>query len=697
MSLHSFARPRGLSGHFQPRRGTNRRSRDLCPVVLPLEERQLLSGTTGTLISISASAVSLTYGQADVFTATVDTNPPSTLPVTGGMVTFSSGGKTLGIANLVNGLASITAVPGAGNYTVTATFSGYGSFAASSTTTSVGYIFAAAGTGTYGTNTNDVPATSSDLANPFGVAVDTAGNIYIADTFNQVIEEVSATTGLVTTIAGISGVSGLPTNGPALSSKLFDPRGLAFDASLDALFIADRDNNMVEELSLGTSPPTITVVAGNGTYGSSGMGGPATSAELGSPTAVAVNPSTGILYITDTFNNRIDAVNLSTGIITTVVGSSSSATPGSVYGFAGDGGPATSAELANPQGIAVDSAGDLFIADSDNDVIREVSASTGNITTIAGTPQTSGYTGDGGPATSATLFTPWGLAINNTTNQLYIADRDNNAIRVVNLNTGTIGTLAGTGTFGSTGNGGAATAATLSSPRSVAVGVTGAVYIADTLGNEIRMVAGGQSSTSLTVKPAPLTVTVAPVSRLYGAPNGTFTILYSGFVNGDTAASLTSSGTATTTANTASVVGNYPITVSGTSSPNYTVTYVPGNLTVVSLVALPPGGTSVISPIRVNGRKKQAIVLHVSDLANATATANLANYSLIYSPSAKGARSRVIRIRSLSFNASTGILYLFPAQRLVPKMRYKLTIYGQPGSPDIYYITKGGLSSNQPN
>ena len=153
------------------------------------------------------------------------------------------------------------------------------------------------------------------------------------------------------------------------------------------------------------------------------------------------------------------------------------------------------------------SSGTLYISDSDNEVVREVNPSTQVITTIAGTPQTVGYSGDNGPATSAEFSTPYGLALNSAGTILYIADRDNNAIRELNLTTGIITTVAGNGTFGSTGDGGPATAATLSSPRSVALDASGNLLIADTLGNQIRMLAGGSATASVTVAPF---VSIAP-------------------------------------------------------------------------------------------------------------------------------------------------------------------------------------------
>jgi sugar lactone lactonase YvrE len=299
-------------------------------------------------------------------------------------------------------------------------------------------------------------------------------------------------------------------DGPLLSAEFFSPRGLAFDTQLNALFVADRDNNAIREVNLTTG--MVSTVAGNGTYGYSGDGGPATSAELASPSAVAVGPTGQGLYIADTFNNVVREVALPTGIITTIAGTGTA-------GLNGNGGPATSAELFDPSGVVVDSAGNVYIADSDNLVVRKVTASTQVITTIAGNG-TFGYSGDNGQATSAELATPWGLALNSAGSVLYIADRDNNAIRAVNLTTGIITTVAGTGAFGPSGDNGPATAAALSSPRSIAVDASGNLFIADTLGNEVRMVAAGMGTASVSVEPF---ASIAPGnSRVFmmGVPTG---------------------------------------------------------------------------------------------------------------------------------------------------------------------------------
>jgi len=217
-----------------------------------------------------------------------------------------------------------------------------------------------AGSGSTGFNGDGGPATSATLSGPEGVAVDTSGNIFIADTFNNVIRKVAG--GTISTVAGnnTQGFSG--DKGPATSAQLDNPTGIFVDASGN-LYIADRGNNRVRMVSAGG---TITTIAGNATAGSLGDNGPATSAELYSPSGVAVDAS-GNIYIAATYNNRIREI--SGGIITTVAGNGART-------FAGDGGPPTSAALYYPGGVALDASGDIFIADSGNNRIREVSAST---------------------------------------------------------------------------------------------------------------------------------------------------------------------------------------------------------------------------------------------------------------------------------------------------------------------------------
>ncbi len=289
---------------------------------------------------------------------------------------------------------------------------------------------------------------------------------------------------VITTVAGY-GTAGYSGDGAAApSAQLSDPYGVAVDAEGD-LFIADTCNNVVREVSASTG--VITTVAGNGTAGYSGDGGQATSAQLNWPMAVAVDNS-GNLFIADYGNNVVREVNLSTGVISTVAGTYNA------LGYSGDGGPATSAGLYGPMGLAVDASGNLFISDFFNDVIREV-APNGTITTVAGTYDALGYSGDGGPATSADLYGPGGLAVDASGN-LFIADINNNAVRKVDLSTGVISTVAGDGIFGDSGDGGAATRAELGDPEGVAVDAAGNLFIVDSLNNGVREVTGGVITTA---------------------------------------------------------------------------------------------------------------------------------------------------------------------------------------------------------
>ena len=342
---------------------------------------------------------------------------------------------------------------------------------------STGTITTIAGTGESGFSGDGGPAIQAALDDPFGVAVDSAGNVYIADTDNVRIRKVDST-GTITTIAGTgeSGFSG--DGGPAVEAELRHPRGVAVD-SAGNVYIADTDNVRIRKVD---STGTITTIAGTGESGFSGDGGPAIQAALNYPRGVAVDGA-GNVYIADIGNHRIRKVD-SAGVISTVAGSGS---------FVGDGGPATAARLNRPSGVAVDSAGNVYIADSWNVRIRKVD-STGTITTIAGTGEW-GFSGDGGPATAARLNRPYGVAVDSAGN-LYIADTENVRIRKVD-SAGVISTVAGTGEFGGFGgDGGPAIQADLDSPSGVAVDGAGNLFIADTYNNRIRKVdAAGVIST----------------------------------------------------------------------------------------------------------------------------------------------------------------------------------------------------------
>lgn len=249
------------------------------------------------------------------------------------------------------------------------------------------------------------------------MASDSSGNLYIADEANERIRRVDALTGTITTVAG--GGSG-GDGGPATSARLYDPYGVAVDSSGN-IFIADTDNHLVRRVD--ASSGIITTVAGNGTMGYTGDGGRATSAELSYMYGVAVDES-GNLFIADSGNLVVRRVDAATGVITTVAGKGNP-------GYSGDGGPATSATFGTITGVAVDASGNLYIADFGNSVIRRVDGSTGILSTIAG-DGTIGYGGDGGSATLANLNRPWRVTVD-ASGHLYILDTGNGRVRQVLL------------------------------------------------------------------------------------------------------------------------------------------------------------------------------------------------------------------------------------------------------------------------
>jgi uncharacterized protein (TIGR03437 family) len=327
-----------------------------------------------------------------------------------------------------------------------------------------GILTRVAGNGTTGFSGDNGPATSAQLYFPTGIAVDSAGDLYIADTRNNLIRKVA--NGVITIVAG-NGFEGFTgDNGPATAARLANPQGVAVD-SAGNLYIADIGNYRIRKVSNGV----ITTVAGNGTAGFSGDNGPATNAQLSGPISVAVD-SSGNFYIPD--NNRIRKV--ASGMITTVAGNGT-------QGFSGDNGPATSAQLIDPEGIVVDSAGNLYFADGDNNRIRKVS--NGVISTVAGNG-TQGFGGDNGAAVNAQLNFPHGVAIDSTSN-LYIADSGNSRIRKVA--NGVITTVAGGGTL--VGDNGPTTSAQLGDPSGVALDSSGNLYVADGVSNRIWEVSNG--------------------------------------------------------------------------------------------------------------------------------------------------------------------------------------------------------------
>jgi len=280
--------------------------------------------------------------------------------------------------------------------------------------TSGGIIDSVGGAGMGGYAGDGGLATSAQLNYPLDVDVDASGNIFVADDGNHRIREVSRT-GVITTVAG-TGVNGYSVDhGPAASARLSYPRGVALDAKGN-LLIADLGNDRIRRVDANG---TIATIAGSGLRGSSGDGGPAGAAELNGPYDVVADDD-GNLYIADTQNHRIRKVDAN-GVITTIAGTGAA-------GFSGDGGQAIAAQLDDPRRVAVDAAGNVYVADSDNHRIRKVTPG-GVITTVAGTG-VAGLSGDGGQAASAQLDAPTGLAIRSD-GSLVLTDYANGRVRLI--------------------------------------------------------------------------------------------------------------------------------------------------------------------------------------------------------------------------------------------------------------------------
>ncbi len=333
------------------------------------------------------------------------------------------------------------------------------------------------------------PANSAQLYYTTGVAFDNSGNMFIADQQNAIIRKVSKATGIITTIAGSPMNAGYNGDGSqATDAQLNWPSALAFDKAGN-LYIADQANSVIREVNMTTG--IITTAVGNnvngGAYGYGGDGLPATSDSvfLQLPTGIAFDKS-GNMFIADAGNNVVREVNTS-GTITTFMGTGTAGYTKNATGLSLLN--LQSAPLNQPSSIAIDNKGDIFIADKGNNVIQKVTNTLGllwNIATVAGRDSTVGdYRGDGGPATDAKLNTPIGVTLDAAGN-IYIADENNNRIREVIG--GKIYTIAGTITQGYSGDGGPATVAELSAPWAVTLGPGGNIYIPDNFNNSIRVI-----------------------------------------------------------------------------------------------------------------------------------------------------------------------------------------------------------------
>ncbi len=346
-----------------------------------------------------------------------------------------------------------------------------------------------AGIGTSGLSGDGGPATAAALAEPYCVATDHDGNVYVGDYGTARVRKISRA-GILTTVAGNGTFANTGDGGPATAASVFGILSIAVDASHN-LYIVDGDSRVVRKVD---AAGIISTFAGNGTTGYSGDGGPATAAQFNFPSGIAFDDA-GNAYIADDFNQVVRKINTA-GIISTFVGTG-------IAGYSGDGGAATAAALHVPTAVATDHSGNVYIADGLNNVVRKVSPA-GIIHTVAGNGAP-GYSGDGGPATSASISDVVGLAIDPLGN-LIIPDGGNNVVRKVDA-AGIITTIAGNGfgagggTFsgGFSGDGGPADSAQLNEPDCTASDAIGNMYIADHYNSAVRKVSGISGSNHICI------------------------------------------------------------------------------------------------------------------------------------------------------------------------------------------------------
>ena len=352
-----------------------------------------------------------------------------------------------------------------------------GLFASCALATAAPTITSVAGTGKKGYSGDGGPATKAQLDQPFDVIIVPSGDMYFSDTNNHVVRKVD-TKGVITTVAG-NGTKGFSGDGgPATKAQLWEPYGIDLDADGN-LYIVDRLNRCVRKVD---AKGTITTLAGiAGKTGFDGDGGPANKALLKEPNGIALDRK-GKLYIADVSDHRVRVVDLTTGIINTFAGNGKGVS-------AGDGGPVKEASFFGSRAVAVSPKGDcLYVVERGGNSVRRIDFATGKITRFAGTGK-KGFTGDGGKAVEATMDGPKEIDVDAAGN-VFVVDTENGAIRRIDIETGIITTVAGKGKNNTPGlgDGGDPKAATLGRPHGTAVGPDGAVYIGDTNSHRIRMV-----------------------------------------------------------------------------------------------------------------------------------------------------------------------------------------------------------------
>lgn len=451
---------------------------------------------------------------------------------------------------------------------------------------------------------------ATTLALPYGVAVDGAGNLYIADSANNRVLKLAAGTTTVTTVAGNGTASYSGDGGLATQAGLSGPEAVAVDGAGN-LYIADTNNWVVRKVAAGTG--TISTLAGNHVKASSGDNGPATAASLKRPMSLALN-SAGDLYIADFSGNGIRKVTAASGVISTVT------------------------TLTFPTGVAVDSSDNLYIVDNWTSRVWKMAGGTGNKTAVAGNG-VAGYAGDNGPATAANLNQPYGLTIDASGN-LYITEMVNR-IRKVDASTGIISVLAGTGEAAYSGDGGPALDAALNRPTGVALDSSGNLYIGDSGNNAIRMILGNN----------PPVVTVAPAG-------GTYTSLLTVQLSADRPAIVyyTTDGTLPSFTSE-SFSGSGELSIAASTTLKYFASDLDGNSSSVATqtYSIVPGAPTAVSATAGSGKAT------VSFSAPAFTAGGVTSYRVTSSPGGISATGSTTSIEVSGLNAGTAYTFTVTA------------------------------------